>query len=895
MPLAGRVLDVWSSNVPEVASLGTVGSNAYIRLFDRNSRTGKAVALGINDLRVSLTNISSGSNLSDLRFGVGTSNPASTLQVIGTTTSTQFVGNIDGSNLTSGTFPAARIPVTGVTPSIYGGPNAIPVLNIDEAGRVTMASNAAPQLNVSDFSFGTLDPSRLALSGVTAGNYGLPNMLPFIAVDDKGRVTAASNTMIRIDASNITTGSLPVTNGGTGSNFWGVNQILYGNNGNTLKSSDLFVNVNGSIGIGTANPIRKLHVEGDAHITGIVVCSNVVFASSTGSFQNINIEQTTTNTIVASNIGTGPALRVIQAGVNPLADFIDSEVGLVYRIANDGRVGMYTSNPVATFHINNTGRGDNPVSVQSQLGCNALTILNDSEVRIGADAIQAKEYVRYSENSNHQPLVLNSTQFCVYGRAVITDTLDIKRNLYVGQSAYITGANPFQLTVLTQNGPGGGIYIANYNGAGGSVEKDGMRLLTADTVVGSHQITATIDTTKSVAIVQRDGERSHIFNTQSGVFYSRGSVGIGTAEPQTQLHVMGNALASNITVTTSFHTPISSSPSVHFGNTSNITGILSPVEKDIAIMTAGVTRARFSSNGYTAMGDVIGLTPTAQLHVQGSNNAPVIQIHNLTSGGDTCIQFHVSKDATIPSAAIKGIPHDSNSAHITLLTQSTGSGSLTEKARLTTEGIFAIGTQSPDAATLLHVAGKARVNNQILTEQNYSWVADNNTYVHQPQTGTLGLTCSSSPSLRITSSNCSLFSPSNMETSGFHANTPCFLGKGSLGGYNTSFGGGAYTRQGTWTNTGGSHTILFGTFCTGENTSGTLYIQATNKGAASGKVGNAMLSFLKATGTILDIFIITIHKSATLSTFDITTDASNNIVVTTDSDCSVTWTAIGAH
>jgi hypothetical protein len=51
---------------------------------------------------------------------------------------------------------------------------------------------------------------------VTPATYGSASSVPTIAVNAQGQITSASNTSIAIDANQITSGTLPVSNGGTG-------------------------------------------------------------------------------------------------------------------------------------------------------------------------------------------------------------------------------------------------------------------------------------------------------------------------------------------------------------------------------------------------------------------------------------------------------------------------------------------------------------------------------------------------------------------------------------------------------------------------------------------------------------------------------------------------------
>jgi len=64
----------------------------------------------------------------------------------------------------------------------------------------------------------TLAGSQFSITntGVSAATYGSASSVPTIAVNAQGQITSASNTSIAIDANQITSGTLPVANGGTG-------------------------------------------------------------------------------------------------------------------------------------------------------------------------------------------------------------------------------------------------------------------------------------------------------------------------------------------------------------------------------------------------------------------------------------------------------------------------------------------------------------------------------------------------------------------------------------------------------------------------------------------------------------------------------------------------------
>ena len=115
-------------------------------------------------------------------------------------------------------------------------------------------------------------------------------------------------------------------------------------------------------------------------------------------------------------------------------------------------------------------------------------------------------------------------------------------------------------------------------------------------------------------------------------------------------------------------------------------------------------------------------------------------------------------------------------------------------------------------------------------------------------------------------------------------------GKGINGIYDT-FIGGPYHKQYGWDTAGTLHTITYPSYCIADNSSGTLHIQV--KSATGNKLGNASVSFLKANATTVDLFNVHYHKTTNLTTFTINA-STNDITITTDSDCAIAWTSIGS-
>jgi hypothetical protein len=105
--------------------------------------------------------------------------------------------------------------------------NTISSLTVDAYGRVTAATGAAIAIDTAQITSGTIADARLPTKG-TAGTYANASHVPVITTDAYGRVTAVTNTAISIDTSQISSGTLGVTRGGTGFASYTANGVIIG-------------------------------------------------------------------------------------------------------------------------------------------------------------------------------------------------------------------------------------------------------------------------------------------------------------------------------------------------------------------------------------------------------------------------------------------------------------------------------------------------------------------------------------------------------------------------------------------------------------------------------------------------------------------------------------------
>jgi hypothetical protein len=122
----------------------------------------------------------------------------------------------------SGVITASQLASTSVSAGTYGGSSNIPVITVDAQGRLTSAANVsvtqtAVYGNTNQITANTstgVVALGLANTAVSPGTYGGLSTIPFITVDQKGRLTSAGN--ISLSSSNTQIYSLGVGVNATG-------------------------------------------------------------------------------------------------------------------------------------------------------------------------------------------------------------------------------------------------------------------------------------------------------------------------------------------------------------------------------------------------------------------------------------------------------------------------------------------------------------------------------------------------------------------------------------------------------------------------------------------------------------------------------------------------------
>jgi hypothetical protein len=310
------------------------------------------------------------------KLGVNKTNPATTLDVIGTITATDFTGigsnltTLNAGNISSGTlsvsrggtgattFTAGQILFGNGTSAIYTSANLFweignsylginktnPSSNLDVSGTITGTFNgngsAITSLNATNFSLGTLGTARggtgtstfasgqILIANDTSAIYTSANLFwdngnsylginktnPSSNLDVSGTITGtfsgSGSNINSLDATNFSSGTLGIANGGIGTSNLSNGRILFGNTTSALNSSkDLFWNNdNVGLGIGTTIPKYSLEAIGDINFTGDLKRNGISYTGDQGVWTSSgsNIYFNSGNIEIGSEIPSNP-------------------------------------------------------------------------------------------------------------------------------------------------------------------------------------------------------------------------------------------------------------------------------------------------------------------------------------------------------------------------------------------------------------------------------------------------------------------------------------------------------------------------------------------------------------------------------------------------------------
>jgi hypothetical protein len=219
--------------------------------------------------------------------------------------------------------------------------------------------------------------ATLANTG-TAGTTGSASHLPVITTDAYGRVSAVTNTAIAIDASAVTTGTLPIARGGTNQTTFTAGQRLVFDGTSLASQANTGFTLTG--GVAAANTITSLTVNSYGEVSAVTAGAIAIAAS-----------QVTSGTLDVARGGTGLSSYAVgdiifASGATTLSKLADVATGNalisggIGVAPSYGKIGL-TTHISGTLAVGNGGTGNTALTLNGVVlgqGSSALTTVVSS-------------------------------------------------------------------------------------------------------------------------------------------------------------------------------------------------------------------------------------------------------------------------------------------------------------------------------------------------------------------------------------------------------------------------------------------------------------------------------------------------------------------------------------
>ncbi len=338
---------------------------------------------------------------------------------------------------------------------------------------------------------------------------------------------------------------------------WGTQLNFYTHNnstsGLTLATQKMVIKGDGNVGIGTTNPLTKLHIAGttDANIIRI---ENTVTALSSGdtigAIQFFNNDTTDDSPNVAASIyatagASGGSGSLRFKTTEPGTDGDPATDTMI--ITNGGNVGIGTSSPQSKLHLATTGSSTLTIQNTTNSGNAALNFRDEGD----NDQFQ----IYYALGANRSYNLVNGNGLTIYSSQSSSEIARFGNASSGYTDSYFTGnvgigtTSPVGLLHLYDGSPV--IQIMTNSGADGQTSTTMGRIIGQARgygMAGDEMCSIDFETNATAwykgDIVFKtndsDGTDPSIDATSKMRILSNGNVGIGTDSPSEKLDVVGN-------------------------------------------------------------------------------------------------------------------------------------------------------------------------------------------------------------------------------------------------------------------------------------------------------------------------------------------------------------------
>ncbi len=489
---------------------------------------------------------------------------ASTLAITGNTT---IGGTLDVTGaLTAGSFSVGAITSTETS-------TASTIVATDGTATSTLAGqlNVGGDVNVSggDIRLGTGSATTTITGTGTGIGIGTtsPSSLLHLTSNSDAQLTiestgGAEDPRITFRADNANYGQIRLDD-----NDSNKLQILTGSGIGTIAATFL---QSGYFGLATTNPQEVLHVNGNQILTGTLLAQNNI--TTTGDVfalgGDINIGTgSATSTLTSSNgrLGIGSSTPYGYVSINPDGgepSFVVGSSTTQFIITDSGNVGIGSTTPSQVFSVNGASLFSSNVTTEGTLAVTGATTLSSSLAVSGATVITTSLGVATSTPTG---------AFAVGGDAYIggaltvfeqttgaltaTSTLAVTGETTLSSTLTVNSAATFQDALIVSSASATSTFAGNVTVAGlfditgGTLQfGTGSATSTLSSSFGNLGVATSSPWGQLSVEGQGSGPSLVVSDTSNNtdfVVMADGKVGIGTTNPDEQLHVQGDIMISN--------------------------------------------------------------------------------------------------------------------------------------------------------------------------------------------------------------------------------------------------------------------------------------------------------------------------------------------------------------